>query len=50
MKERGDSLLKQTQNVPDSSQTRFLMKAKHSTLEMKHFVRKRGDPLLIMTI
>ena len=42
MKERGDSLLKQTENVPDSSQTLFfLMKAKHSTLEMKHFVRER---------
>ena len=27
----------------------LLMKAKRSTLEMKHFVRERKDPLLIMT-
>ena len=27
----------------------LLMKAKRSTLEMKHFVRERGDLLLIMT-
>ena len=28
----------------------LLMKAKRSTLEMKHFVRERRDPLLTMTI
>ena len=39
-----------TENVPVSSQTRFFMKAKHSTLEIKHFVRELGDPLLITTI
>ena len=27
----------------------LFMKAKHSTLEIKRFVKERGDPLLIMT-
>ena len=27
----------------------LVMKAKDSTLKMKHFVKERGDPLLIMT-
>ena len=35
--------------VSDSSQTLSVMKAKCSTLEMKHFVRERKDPSLIMT-
>ena len=39
-----------TENVPDSSQTRSCMKAKHPTLETKHFVKELRDPSLIMTI
>ena len=39
-----------TENVPDSSQHVLFMKAKHSTLEIKHFVKERKDPLLIITI
>ena len=38
-----------TENVPDSSQTRSVHEI-HSTLEIKHFVKERRDPLLIMTI
>ena len=51
MKERGDSLLKQTQKMCQIVVRHVLvMKAKHSTLEIKHFVKEREDPLLIMTI
>ena len=51
MKERGDSLLKQTQKMCQIVVKHVLvMKAKHSTLEIKHFVKERRDPLLIMTI
>ena len=51
MRERGDSLLKQTQKMCQIVLKHVLfMIAKHSTLEIKHFVRERGDPLLIMTI
>ena len=51
IKERGDSLLEQTQKMCQIVLKHVLvMKAKHSTLETKHFVRERGDPLLIMTI
>ena len=39
-----------TENVPDNFQTHSCHKAKHSTLETKHFVKERWDPLLIMTI
>ena len=51
MKERGDSLLKQTQKMCQVVAKHVLvMKVKHSTLEKKHFVKERGDPLLTMTI
>ena len=51
MKERGDSLLEQTQKMCQIDLKHvLLMKAKHSTLETKHFVKERRDPLLIMTI
>ena len=51
MRERGDSLLKQTRKMCQIVLKHVLfMKAKHSTLEIKHFVKERGDPLLIMTI
>ena len=46
-KERRDPLLKQTQKM---CQIVLVMKAKHSTLEIKHFVKERWDPLLTMTI
>ena len=39
-----------TENVPVSCQHVLVMKAKHSTLEIKHFVKERGDPLSTMTI
>ena len=40
-----------TENVSDSCRTRVLvMKAKHSTVDIKHFVKERGDPLSTMTI
>ena len=42
MKERGDSLLKQTQKMCQIVVIHgFVMKAKHSTLEIKHFVKER---------
>ena len=51
MRERGDSLLKQTQKMRQIDLKHVLcMKAKHSTLETKHFVKEWGAPLLIMTI
>ena len=51
MKERGDSLLKQTQKMCQIVLKHVLvMKAKYSTLEIKHFVKEWGDPLLTMTI
>ena len=51
MKKRGDSLLKQTQKMCQIFLKHVLfMNAKHSTLETKHFVKERRDPLLIMTI
>ena len=51
MKERGDSLLKQTQKMCQIvAKHVFVMKAKDSTLELKHFVKERRDPLLTMTI
>ena len=50
MRERGDSLLKQTQKMCQIVLKHVLfMKAKRSTLEIKHFVKERGDPLLITT-
>ena len=50
-KDRGDSFLKQTQEMCQIVLKHVLvMKAKHSTLETKHFVKERGDTLLIMTI
>ena len=50
MKERGDSLFKQTQKMCHIVLKHVLfMKAKHSTLAIKHFVKERWDPLLIMT-
>ena len=46
-----DSLLKQTQKLCQIVLKHVLsMKVKHSTLETKHFVKERRDPLLIMTI
>ena len=51
MKEREDSLLKQTQKMCQIVVNHVLvMEAKHSTLEIKHFVKERGDALLTMTI
>ena len=50
-KERGDPLLKQTQKMCQIVLNHVLvMKAWDSTLKTKHFVKERGDPLLIMTI
>ena len=50
-RERGDSLLKQTQKMCQIVLKHVLvMKAKHSTLEIKHFVRERRDRLLTITI
>ena len=47
MKERGDSFLKQTQNMCQIVLKHVLcMTAKRSTLEIKHFVKERRDPLL----
>ena len=51
MEERGDSLLKQTQKLCQKVLKLVLvMKAKHSTLESKRFVKERRDPLLTMSI
>ena len=47
MNEREDSLLKQTQKICQIVLKHvLLMKAKHSTLEIKHFVKERGDPVV----
>ena len=47
MKERGDSLLKQTQKKCQIVLKHVLfMYAKRSTLEIKHFVKKRGGPFI----
>ena len=46
MKERGDSLLEQTQKMCQIVLKHVLfIKATHSTLETKHFVIDRGNPL-----
>ena len=47
----GQPLLKQTQTICQMVAKHVLvMKAKHSTLETKHFVKEWRDPLLITTI
>ena len=49
--ERTRRLVKQTQKMCQMVAKHVLvMKAKDSTLETKHFVKDRGDPLLTMTI
>ena len=51
MKERGDLSLQQTQKMCQMvAKHVLLMRAKHSTLEMKHFVKDRRNALLTMTI
>ena len=49
--DRCNPLLKQTHKMCQMVAKHVLvMKAKHSTLEAKHFVKERTNPLLIMTI
>ena len=51
MKERGDSLLEQTQKMCQMVAKHVLvMIAEDSTLETKHFVIELGNPFLTMTI
>ena len=39
-----------TENVPDSSQTSSVHESETFNVGDKHFVKERGDPLLIMRI
>ena len=51
MTERGDSLLEtNTENAPDSSQTRSFHESETFNVGDKSIVKEGGDPLLIMTM
>ena len=50
MKEQGDSFFERHNMCQIDLEHVPFMKAKHSTVETKHFVKERRDPLLIMTI
>ena len=51
MKERGDSLLQQTQKMCQIvAEHVVVMKAKDSTLEIKHFVKRTVRPVVTMAI